>query len=143
MGAWETGNFGNDDAMDFVGDITETNGKDLILSAIQAIINNTDYIESSDCCTALAAIEFIAAAKGNACDDFPEEAEEWLSKNKLMPFTKGGFMGIGAKEVDVITLSSKAIEKIKTESELKELWEESGEFEEWLEILEGLKQRIA
>ena len=36
MGAWENGNFGNDDAMDFVADV-EVNGKAEILTAIQKI----------------------------------------------------------------------------------------------------------
>jgi hypothetical protein len=143
MGAWEVGNFGNDDAMDFVGDVTETGGKDLIFSTIQALINNTDYIESPDCCTGLAAIEFVAAAKENAAEDFPEEAAEWLTKNKLLPFTTGGFIGFGTKEVDITSMSVRAIEKIRTESELKELWQESGEFEEWVKVLDQLKERVS
>lgn len=141
MGAWEVENFGNDDAMDFVADV-ETGGKKSILTAIKTAADAAEYPEAPECCIALAAIEYIAAAKGNPSADFPEEAEEWLSKNKLLPFTLGGLFGIGAKEIDITSLSLSAIEKIKTRSELKELWEESGEFEKWLTIVQDLEKRI-
>jgi len=131
MGAWENGNFGNDDAMDFVG---EVNSKEAILDAILKIsaAPENEYLESPDCCIALAAIEYIATALGNPSEDFPEEGEEWISKNKSELL-----------EGDIILHSNQAIDKIKTNSELKELWEESGEFEDWLNVIEGLKKRIS
>lgn len=144
MGAWETGNFGNDDALDFVADVEEK-GKGEILKAIQKIALSQDKeLDATDCTIALAAIEYIAAAKGYAAEDMSEEAEEWLEKNKLLPFKTGGFLGIGAKTIDIVSLSNKAIDKIRTYSELKELWEESGDdYEEWLQVLDNLKERIS
>jgi hypothetical protein len=142
MGAWENGNFGNDDVMDFV---SEVNDKKAILDPILKISNAsaTEYLESPDCCVALAAIEYLAASLGNPSEDFPEEARDWISKNKLLPFTQGGLFGIGKTEVDIIKHANQAIDKIKTNSELQELWQESGEFEDWLNIVEGLKKRIS
>ena len=142
MGAWENGNFGNDDAMDFV---SEVNDKKVILDSIIKISNASaaEYLESPDCSVALAAIEYLAASLGNPSEDFPEEARDWISKNKLLPFTQGGMFGIGKTEVDIIKHANQAIDKIKTNSELQELWQESGEFEDWLNIVEGLKKRIS
>lgn len=144
MGAWETGNFGNDDAMDFAGDVTD-NGKQEILKAIQKISNaaQTKYIEAPDCSIALAAIEFIAAAKGNAAEDFPEEAAAWLSENEILPFKSKGILGFGAKETDIAAISLQAIERIKNKSELLELWQESGEADIWLAVVNDLKKRIS
>jgi len=132
MGAWDNGNFGNDDAMDFVADVQNT---DSIVHAIVTISNTpiNEYIESSDSCNTLAAIEYIATAMGNTAKDFPEEALEWVSNNKLVLL----------QDEKLITHAHVALEKIKTNSELKELWEESGEFEAWLKVVDGLKQRIS
>ena len=87
MGAWENGNFGNDDAMDFV---SEVNSKESIFDAILKIsmASQNEYLEAPDCSVALAAIEYIAAALGNPAEDFPEETEEWVSKNKLQDYWK-------------------------------------------------------
>ena len=142
MGAWENGNFGNDDAMDFV---SEVNDKKAILDPILKISNAsaTEYLEAPDCSVALAAIEYLAAALGNPSEDFPEEAQDWISKNKLLPFTEEGLLGIRKTEVEIIKHANQAIDKIKTNSELQELWQESGEFEDWLNIVEELKKRIS
>jgi urocanate hydratase len=144
MGAWEIGNFGNDDAMDFVSDVND-NGKAEILNAIQKISNATqsEYLEAPDCSIALAAIEYIAAAKNNIAEDFPEEATEWLEENQLFPFKLKGVFGIGVKEINIVALSHQAIDKIKTKSELQELWEESEDYNKWLTIVEDLKKRIS
>ena len=136
MGAWENGNFGNDDAMDFV---MEANTKESIVEAILKISTapENEYLESPDCSVALAAIEYIAAALGNPAEDFPEEAVEWVTKHKAE------LLEIDKKETDIISHSNQAIDKIKTNSELKELWEESEEFEDWLHVVEGLKIRLS
>ena len=132
MGAWDNGNFGNDDAMDFV---SEVQNKDSIVNAIVTISNTAinEYIELTDCCNALAAIEYIATALGNTAKDFPEEALEWVSDNKLLLL----------QDEKLIINAHLALEKIKANSELKELWEETAEFEDWLNIIEGLKKRIS
>lgn len=139
MGTWDANNFGNDGACDFASDIIEGD-KSLIKDAIIKIVelDNENYLEAPDCENALAAIEFIATFKGNAPADLPEEAEDWIKKNDLLNF-KTGFFG---KQIDIVDLSKKAIDRILNNSEMKELWEESGEFEEWKKILENLKNRI-
>lgn len=131
MGAWDNGNFGNDDAMDFVFDATS---KEAISDAILAISKapQGEYLDSTDCCIALAAIEYIAAALGNPSADFPEEAKEWVSENKS-----------ALSETGMISQANNAIDKIKTNSELKEFWEETDEFQDWLNVIEGLKKRIS
>jgi len=144
MGAWDNGNFGNDDALDFLADVND-NGKAEIYNAINRIVASPadEYLESPECCIALAAIEFIAAAIANPAKDFSEEAKEWLAKNKLLPFTSEDLPNIISANVDIITFSKQAIDKIKTNSELKELWEESEEYEEWLSVTDNLKARIS
>jgi hypothetical protein len=133
MGAWGHRNFENDEALDFVWEINES-GVQTIREAITKVVNKpaSEQLESPECTEALAAIEYVAAAKGNPSEDFPEESEIWLEKN-------------GGKELLSIdsSLLLKAIERIKSSSELRELWDESEDAKEWYNILSGLEQRLS
>ncbi len=77
MGAWEVGNFGNDDASDWVDDLEDASGTKLLIQAFAAV-EKTDYAESPDCCVALAAAETIATTNGHPpcgknCSQAPEQ----------------------------------------------------------------------
>ncbi|MDQ3047248.1 MAG: DUF4259 domain-containing protein [Bacteroidota bacterium] len=139
MGAWGLKNFENDSALDFTADVLE-GSKNLIKNAILKInnANADDYLESDDCVEALAAMEFIATAKGNAPTDLTDDLQKWLKKNDVLQFKSGLF----GKKLDMTELSLKALDRISSNSELKELWEESEEFNDWLKIIEDLKQRL-
>ncbi|MCE3278101.1 MAG: hypothetical protein K0S44_292 [Bacteroidetes bacterium] len=139
MGAWGINNFDNDGAMDFSSDVVEGD-RSFIKDAILKVTNtgDDDYLEAPDCENALAAIEFIAAQKGKPSPDFPEEAQAWIKNNDLLNFTSGLFR----KRIDITGISLQAIERIGSNSELQELWEEGDEYEDWLKVLEDLKNRI-
>jgi hypothetical protein len=139
MGAWGYRNFENDDAMDFVGTMFEENAAAseifTVVNTVADIVNKEDPgdgPEAYDASRALAGIEYIAAAKGNPSIDFPENAEEWLNKNTPLII-----------EQDIVALGRQAIQQIKENSELKELWEESKDYENWLAVLNDLEKRIA
>jgi len=89
-----------------------------------------EYLEAPDCENALAAIEFIAAYKGNPSDDLPEDISLWIKENDLLNFKSSFF----SKKVNIVDLSLKPIDRILFNSELKELWEESSEFEDWKKL---------
>jgi methyl-accepting chemotaxis protein len=136
MGAWGLLNFENDTALDFVSEIEEnSNGIGRIRSAIDIINTTTEdsYLDSDLCIEALAAIEYIAAAKDQMAEDFPENAEEWLQPNKA------SLLGLR----NIIAQSKQAIDRIKHNSELKELWEETEDFEKWNKVLDDLNTRIS
>ncbi len=63
MGANGAKNFENDDASDWVYDLTESDGPELLTEAF-AIVEKLDFADAPDCCIALAAAEVVAAAKG-------------------------------------------------------------------------------
>lgn len=135
MGAWGTLNFENDTALDFVYEIEEE-GANRIKIAIEAVNSREEdsFLDSDLCSEALAAIEYIAAAKDKVSEDFPEDAEEWLT-----PANKENLLAIR----NLIANSKQAIDRIKHNSELKDLWEETEEFEEWNKVLDGLVTRIS
>ena len=135
MGAWGHLNFENDTALDLVYEIEEK-GADRIKIAIEAINSREEdaFLDSDLCAEALAAIEYIAAVKDKQSEDFPEDAEEWLT-----PANKDSLLAIR----NLIANSKQAIDRIQHNSELKDLWEETGDYEKWTKVLEGLVTRIS
>lgn len=135
MGAWGHLNFENDTALDLVYEIEEK-GADRIKNAIEAINSREEdsFLDSDLCSEALAAIEYIAAAKDKASEDFPEDAEDWLT-----PANKESLLAIR----NLIPKSKDAIDRIQNNSELKDLWEETEDFNNWTKVLEDLATRIS
>lgn len=133
MGAWDHSNFGNDAAHDFVFEVTEQ-GMDKIIHAIKTAAEcpEDESLDSDEANEALAAIEFIAAAKGKMAEDFPENAEDWLA----------GKDSSELKTADLIGDSEKALARIKSNSELKQLWEETEHYNAWVKVVNDLETRI-
>ncbi len=130
MGAWETGNFGNDDASDWVYELEESSGTDLLKEAFKAVTGNA-YPESSDCCIALAAAEVVATAKGTPPADLPDGVRQWIDNQDEVEAIK-------ALAKTAITV----VNKISAKSELRDLWEESESWHEWQQVVEGLQRRL-
>lgn len=134
MGTWGHRNFENDSALDFVAEVEER-GFDRIEEAIKVVANypEEDYLQVDDSVAALAAIEYIAAAKGKQSEDFPEDAEDWLEK-----------AGPGTLLSQDGAVISKAIERVRDNSELRDLWQEDGvEPQAWLAVLNDLQKRVS
>jgi Domain of unknown function (DUF4259) len=133
MGTWGHRNFENDSALDFIAEVEER-GTDRIEEAIRVVANYPadDVLESEDCVAALAAIEYVAAAKGKQAEDFPEDAEDWLQKTG-----PGSLLSIDSNAI------TSAIERIRSNSELRELWNEGKETDQWLAVLGDLEKRLS
>jgi hypothetical protein len=122
MGAWGTGNFDNDEALDWLYLLSEAPDLLLLQTTLEAVTGSEeDYLDATD---------IIAALAGHAPEELPEEAAGWLD-------------GRPAPPDDLKMLALIAIEAIYGEdSELRELWEESDEFEEWQAVLNNLTARL-
>lgn len=132
MSVLETGNFGNDEATDWLFDLEETYGAELLAEAFD-VITKGEFHEQSDCCIALAAAEIVAAAKGKPAPDFPDDARKWLGNQDTSDLAR------------IKALSKKAIaavKKIQAKSELRDQWEESDEWHSWNMVVEGLLKRL-
>lgn len=68
--------------------------------------------------------------KGKASKDIPIELADWV-KSKL---------NIDLNELFI--LAKEAVKIIKDDSELKELWEETDNFTDWIIILNELEKRL-
>jgi hypothetical protein len=132
MSVLETGNFGNDEATDWLYDLEETYGAELLAEAFD-VITKGEFHEQSDCCIALAAAEIVAAAKGKPAPDLPDEARKWLGNQDTSDMAK-----IKALNKKAIV----AVKKIQNKSELRDQWEESDEWHSWQMVVEGLLKRL-
>lgn len=135
MGAWGTGNFENDSALDFVADLKEMDPvllKNAIVFLAEA--ESEQELDSDDCCAALVAAEYVAAARGNASPAITDEQKKWIAEKDIKSMDEAH---------DLASHARSAVERIRTQSELQELWEESDHFQEWYKVQEELIRRLA
>jgi len=131
MGANGAKNFENDDASDWVYDLMESDGPELLTEAF-ATVEKLDFADAPDCCIALAAAEVVAAAKGKPSSDLPDEIRTWLeNQDHLDKF----------KKLD--KRAAKVAKKVQAKSELRDQWEESDDWHNWQMAVEGLLKRLA
>lgn len=126
MGAWGIATFENDDAEDWVEELTLNDDATILCSALDMIRDG--YLEWPDACNALAAAEVIAALQGLPRDNLPIEVAKWVNAHTNQ---------------DVAPLVSKAIyavDRIKSdECELCRLWRNSNYYGNWLADVDKLR----
>ena len=133
MGAWGYRNFENDSAMNFVGDFKELPTIDVIKEALSLVIEvgtEEEYIEADEATAALIAAEIVAIVLGQAAPDAPEELSALVQKAGLTADDK------------LVKIARKAVKQVLKESELRELWAEGGEPNEWQQVQAGLLKRL-
>ena len=133
MGTWGNGSFENDDAADFMADLTEVADLSLVSGALAAVLAAEDYLEAPEACLGIAAAEVVAAAAGRptAAAQKEEELTEWLAR--IAP----------EMSPDLIKQAIQALDRIVGEqSELRELWEEADEADAWQATVMALKAKL-
>ena len=68
MGAWGTGNFENDTALDWVWSLEESKDLSLVEDAISDVLNSGDCLDADLGCAGLAAAEVVAALRNKPVD---------------------------------------------------------------------------
>lgn len=132
-GAWDTGPFANDDALDWVWELSESTDLSVIKTTLKSAASSSGYLEAPTASMAIAAAEVVAALRGNPRQELPDELSEWVHAHK---FSVGD---------DLLKLARKAIENTKkTESsELAQLWMDSEKsMDAWLRDLDDLLKRL-
>ena len=133
MGAWAEDTFGNDTACDWLGGFLENPGLPAVKSAIQAVLESDDYVDSDEACDCLAACEVIARLQGKwgLRNAYSDELDQWIQANPT------------AVPADLKIAADAAIERILgSESELPELWDEGGRNDVWHNAIDDLRVRI-
>lgn len=131
-GAWESGSFDNDDALDWAGQCVRSKGTSLISATLTAALAD-GYLEAPECSAAVAAAEVVAASKGKASKSLPKELSSWLEKQQREEVAK------------LAPLATKAVSRILNgpKSELQELWQENKkDFPVWKSHMQSLIARL-
>lgn len=123
MGAWSYEAFGNDTASDWVYGLEDSPGLEILSETIEAALEmEDDYLEAPEAEEALAAIEVLVhlLGMGSPTEPLPKEVASWVKACKEKP---------GPELVQKAILALVAIQSEKLE--LRELWEESDDFQAW------------
>ena len=135
MGTWSHESFGNDTANDWAYELEDATDFSVIEAALQVALDEGDeYLDADLAMEAIAAVEVIAKrlGKGTQSDVYTEKVDQWLETISEQPSD------------DLLSLAKRVLERIVADdSELKELWLESDEYELWLgniqQLIDALK----
>ena len=132
MGAWGINTFENDDAADWFAEFCDEPNEELLFDAFSTVNEiGDDYLEAPESSAALAAAEIVAALQGKPSPHLPEEAQNCVRQLNFQ------------SSDELISAARKAIARIQTDSELKELWEESDDFSQWQTTVNELKDQLS
>jgi hypothetical protein len=134
MGAWGTGAFENDDALDWLSVFIGRGGQSQdVVDICQRIADLTDeeYLEAPDASKAIAAAECLAAVLGNPLPPLPDLLAKWLASQPICP------------SAEIRTLALQAVRRVRDKSELRDLWEESPQFGDWRKKVLELENRLS
>ncbi len=132
MGAWSEDAFGNDTACDWASDLEEETDLEFIIETLENVVEEEDDLDSDEASEALAACEVIARLKGNwgVRNSYTEIIDAWVKAHPISP------------SADLVALADTAIGRILGEnSELRELWAETGE-NTWEKSVQELRRRV-
>lgn len=128
MAAWGSGTFDNEDAQEWLKELAQLTAEDLTTLLSRA--DRSDYLEARESSVIVAAAEAIAALQGAPAEAAPRAIVEWANKSKAQP------------QPDVSALAIRAVQRVRTDSELKDLWLEADGLNEWSASLRDLEKRL-
>jgi Domain of unknown function (DUF4259) len=131
--AWGPASFENDPANEWFLRVEEAvEPGAVIASALDAALGDADYLGLDAACEAIAAAELSASCAGHPSDRLPDHVRRWVDGHPHEPHDS---------EVEQAIL---AVERVRAESELRELWEEDvdGRADRWLGEIDALIARL-
>jgi len=134
MGAWGTGVFDNDEAADFADEVAGGGGIEAVEEALDRVLDSeVEYLELPDAAAGLVAAEIVARLHGRPgpASTYAEGVDAWIAEESP------------AAPAALVKKARAAIARILTDSsEMKELWLESDDFDEWKRAVDGLTARL-
>ena len=128
MGAWGSGSFENDAALDWAAGVQSIDDVRDPFERLKA--EDSGYVDVDLACEVVAAAETVAMLMGRKSPDFPDDLAERLS---------------GELDNALYHQARSAVMKVMRNSELAELWQEGAEEtgnNEWLAAMTGLIDRL-
>jgi GMP synthase-like glutamine amidotransferase len=125
MGAWNSKPFGNDTALDWLWELEKAD-INFIKSTLRGFSKIEDSPDADESEVFLAAAMIVYASSQPIVKGIPAEAKKWVITHGYVPCSSD------------IALSINGARKILADSELQELWEESGNSKAWEKNTEKL-----
>jgi hypothetical protein len=130
VGAWGSGPFENDDASDFVYELASAGPPGL-----RAALEEATSLDPGACLEAAQAFRAVAAAEVTAALNCAPAV--WLP-----PDVADLVRALPPSDRSFRLLARQAVDRVVTNSELKDLWDESPLASDWRESLARLRQRL-
>jgi len=136
MGTWSVDAFGNDYAQDWAEDLAQVSNLEAVENTLDtALASADDGLEAPFAAEALVAIEVLARlqGKGGAASEDSVAVDEWVAARKPKARLRSD---LAAKAAQVLTLV------LAAESELRQLWEDSDHYADWMAAVADLQARL-
>ncbi len=132
MGAGGLDSSENDDALDWLADFCDDPEESVILAALKTATDagEDDQLELPECAAAVAAAEIVAVLKGATDAEVPEDVKACLASSHIKP------------ERHLVEAALRALARIRSDSEMKEVWDESEGAGEWYDAVGDLESRL-
>jgi Domain of unknown function (DUF4259) len=130
--AWGAGIFQDDMATDFSAQIVESDGLAVLRRTFDDAARARGHLLYEPAVRTLIAAEVLAALGGRPTRALPPELQDWIS----------GRQGEAIPEA-LWPLSRLAVERVKDDSEISELWARSDAFARWIDKVDDLLSRLA
>jgi len=131
VGEWGAASFENDPASDWfllVEEAVEPGG--VIASALDGAVGEWEYLGLDQSCEAIAAAELSASCAGHASARLPDNVSYWVDTHPHQPHDS---------EIDQ---ALQAVQRVRTESGLRDYWDASVDGERWLREVDDLIARL-
>ncbi len=132
-GGWDTGSFDNDDALDWIYELSESEDLSVVESALENAVDASGYLEAPTGSAAIAAAEVVAALRGKPRSELPTEVTDWVRTHQF---------AVGSDLVETARSAISAVRNSES-SELAQLWSDSKELTDaWEADLRDLLKRL-
>jgi hypothetical protein len=128
VGTWAVGIWDNDDAADWMSELSESRGLDLLQRSFKPNEVKGYYLEAPKGARVLCAADTLLAALKRGGSSVPEDVSKWVDANARLDFQS------------LVPEALRRVRRVMAEhSELRELWEENEAlFSTWLARVEAL-----
>ena len=131
VGSWGVTSFENDAAGDWFLLVEEAPDPGAVMaSTLDDALSAAEILDADSSSEALAAAELCACCAGQLPERLPDNIDAWVQENRHGP------------HADEVELAVQAVTRVREESELRDVWDESGELREWLAEVDDLLSRL-
>lgn len=135
LGAWSANTFGNDTACDWIWQVTESDDLSVVARALSdALAGGADDLDADLGSLGLGAAEVVARLRGRGStpDAYTENLDDWVREHQALD--TDALLPQARQVVDRVSIK---------DSELRDLWEESESFDDWMEVVSDLRRRLS